>query len=70
MTAQEARTALFLVPDEMPVFVLKGSDPCATTAILAWLDGARARGVNEEKLDSALNVLGEIARYQPKKLPD
>lgn len=70
MTAQEARIKLFTVHDDMPVFVLLGSDPCAPKAVLAWAGEALKQGVSEEKIDGALNTLKTMTEWAPKKLPD
>lgn len=70
MTAQDARIKLFTVPDDMPVFVLLGSDTCAPEAVLAWAGEALKQGVNADKIDGAIDALQAMNEWTPKKLPD
>lgn len=70
MTAQDARIKLFAVPDDMPVFVLLGSDTCAPEAVMAWAGEALKQGVKAEKIEGALSALVAMNEWTPKKLPD
>ena len=70
MTAHSARIKLLTMPDEMPVFVLLGSDPCAQAAVLQWMIEARNREVSLDKIHGALRVMDEMSAWRPKKVPD
>lgn len=70
MTAAEGAEMLAGINPLMPVFVLRGSDPCAQAAILEWMIQARNREVNLKKLHSALRVMEQMEAWEPKKIPD
>lgn len=70
MTAQEARNKLFLVPSDMPVFVLLGSDPFAPGVVYVWAADASIGGVSSDKINQAIDVAESMKAYEPKKKPD
>lgn len=56
-------------PLGMPIFALFGNDLCAEAAIVAWIEEAKRRGVDEEKLTSATMCLNDVRAWWPKYLP-
>ena len=56
--------------EDEPLFILRGRDVCAPSAISAWVHAAKVSGVNHEKLDGALTVGLAMCRYEKKKFPD
>jgi hypothetical protein len=42
------------IEDDEPVFILRAQDVLASEAIGAWIDDARAEGVNEQKVNDAI----------------
>ena len=59
------------IGDDEPVFILRGRDILAVSAIFHWADVAGRHMVRVEKIESALAVAGAFLRYQgPKQLPD
>ena len=71
MTVEEAIAKLktYRNPKE-PVFILRGSDPHAYSAMWEWLWSAKRGLVGENKLAGALAVALEMAKWEPKKTPD
>jgi len=71
MTAAEAIENLKTCPLDMPVFVLKASDPFAVRSIEAWIEEAvKSRLVKTDKIMDAFAVYQQFTRYEPKKVPD
>lgn len=64
------------VMNEIPVFVLTGTDACAMTALMAYAAQARAMGCNAEFIkDLETNVIPDFRDFQKEegekvKLPD
>jgi len=63
------------IPDDEPVFIIRGKDKLAPRAILAWLDAAREAGVNVDKLTRAEEHLVAVIEFQEQhpercKIPD
>lgn len=58
-------------PDDEPIFVLRAQDILAPDCIIRWIEQCQAHGVNKEKIDDALTILGAMLRWKGrKKLPD
>lgn len=53
-----------------PVFVLRGQDELAVSAVLYWVAVAESRGLGQEMLQSARAHAMRMAEWPVKKLPD
>lgn len=63
------------IPDDEPVFIIRGQDLLAQSAIAKWIEEAERLGVNEEKVARARRHLLDVIGFQSKhpvrcKLPD
>ena len=70
MTVADAKQYLDKFKLEMPIFILLGQDELAPGAVRYWAHGAADRGVNSEKVSSALCAADQMEKYKPRKLPD
>lgn len=70
MFKAEVLRKLETVPEDMPLFLLLGSDPNIPSTIEHWVGESKRDGVNEPKLREALDVAAMAEGYAPKKLPD
>lgn len=52
------------IPDDEPVFILRGKDLTAATSIASWLETAALAGTNPEKLEAARGHLDAFLRFQ------
>lgn len=75
-TKDQRRLLNKCVENEIPVFVLTGTDTCAMTALRAYAAEARALGCNSEFIrDLETNVIPDFRDFQKQepgkvKLPD
>lgn len=75
-TKDQRRLLNKCVENEIPVFVLTGTDACAMTALMAYAAEARALGCNTEFIDDLeSNVIPDFRDFQAQesekvKLPD
>lgn len=75
-TKDQRRLLNKCVENEIPVFVLTGTDACAMTALMAYVAEARALGCNTEFIDDLeSNVIPDFRDFQAQesekvKLPD
>lgn len=75
-TKDQRRLLNKCVENEIPVFVLTGTDACAMTALMAYAAEARALGCNTEFIDDLeSNVIPDFRDLQAQesekvKLPD
>ena len=75
-TKDQRRLLNKCIENEIPVFVLTGTDECAMTALMAYAAQARALGCNEEFIkDLETNVIPDFKDFQAQesekvKLPD
>lgn len=75
-TKDQRRLLNKCVENEIPVFVLTGTDACAMTALMAYAAEARALGCNTEFIDDLeSNVIPDFRDFQTQesekvKLPD
>ena len=64
---------LGLIPEDEPVFLIRGKDVLAPAALLSWCTFARRCGVSEEMIAVVEAWVVEIIKYQVKngfKIPD
>lgn len=61
---------LEMIPEDEPLFLLRGRDPLAAATVRDWVVRGDHRDVPEPKLCDAEEVAVKMAEYQPKKLPD
>jgi hypothetical protein len=61
-----------IIPDNEPVFLLRGQDICAQAAIGAWVNAASRSGASPEIIKAAIDQIGRIDKWQAKtrKTPD
>ena len=75
-TKDQRRLLNKCVENEIPVFVLTGTDACAMTALMAYAAEARALGCNADFIeDLESNVIPDFRDFQKQesekvKLPD
>ncbi len=63
------------IPEDEPVFILRGKDLLTVKRVAAWIQEAAEVGVNQDKVQSARLHLEEIRKFQKEhptrcKLPD
>lgn len=63
------------IPEDEPVFVIRGKDKLAARAVAHWLDLAGEAGVDDEKLAKVAEHLADIEQFQKAhpercKIPD
>ncbi len=62
-----------LIPDDEPVFLLRGQDSCAPGAVEAWARYAQAKGAAENIVRAAFRQATEMRAWQVRerrKVPD
>lgn len=62
-----------LIPDNEPVFLIRGQDKAAEAAIAAWIKEARFNGASEDILKMANDQIARIRKWQAmamNKVPD
>lgn len=69
-TKQEILEMLAKIPDDEPLFLLRGQDELALQTVLGWICNAIDRDVNLTKTMEALACCRQMKIWQPKKLPD
>lgn len=60
------------VPDDEPIFILRGRDSLASWTINKYIDACKDSGVPEDRLEALYQVLGKFSRFaikQSTKLP-
>lgn len=70
MTPKEAITYLKKVPENEPVFVIRGQDFLSDETVMYWAGLADDLRVNEEKVDNARSLARKMRNFRPKKYPD
>ena len=58
------------IPDDEPLFLLRGRDPLAPPIVAGWATDAFNAGVGEAKVESARAIAHAMADYHPQRLPD
>lgn len=58
------------VPEDEPVFLIRGQDAVGAEAVLAWADLAERRGADKATVRSARLHAERMAEWPVKKLPD
>lgn len=53
-----------IIPEDEPVFLIRGKDLAAPTAVRLWVDVARSKGAHQDILDAALGQATAMERYQ------
>lgn len=61
---EEAESAGPGIPDDEPVFLLRGKDACAPLAVFAWVGAARLLGADGPTVYVAQNQAEEMRGYQ------
>lgn len=64
MPAQCCKDKFALIPDDEPVFTIRGKDLLASQAIRTWMAAAEEAGVNQQKMDGVNEHLEAIERFQ------
>lgn len=58
------------IPDEEPIFVIRGQDLVGGAAVRAWVDLARAAGARSDILERAMIHSRVMDAWPHKKIPD
>lgn len=58
------------IPDDEPLFLLRGRDTVASETVLDWCDRAGRDGSPNEKLDEAAACAKAMRNWPTKKVPD
>lgn len=61
---------LEVIPDDEPLFLLRGRDTLAAAVVDCWCDDAQQALVNAEKVADARHVATVMADFPGQKLPD
>jgi hypothetical protein len=64
MPAQCCKDKWPTIPDDEPVFVIRGQDLLAARAVAHWMDMAAEKGVNDTKLAAVAQHLKAIVDFQ------
>jgi hypothetical protein len=59
-----------LIPDEEPVFLLRGQDEFAARLVYEWACMALAKGIDPAMCDLAFEQAERMRTWQPHKRPD
>jgi hypothetical protein len=59
-----------LIPEDEPVFLLRGQDRAAAAAVRYWAETAGAFGASPEILQAARDQAGRMERWRTHKVPD
>lgn len=70
MNVADATTYLNKLPDDEPVFVLRGQDLLAPSTIRYWCRLHELHDGDPAKRDNAYETAAELMRWGRKKLPD
>jgi len=70
MTAKEGvKYLLEKVPQDEPIFILRGRDTLAPSIVLQWSLQAQEAGVGVKKVGGAIKVATEMMVWKEKRLP-
>ncbi|OGT55077.1 MAG: hypothetical protein A3E01_10125 [Gammaproteobacteria bacterium RIFCSPHIGHO2_12_FULL_63_22] len=58
------------IPEDEPLFLLRGRDPLAPPIVAGWATDAFNAGVGEAKVEGARAVAHAMADYHLQRLPD
>jgi hypothetical protein len=61
---------LGLIPDDEPVFLIRGQDAISGQAVRAWAELAEINGADPEIIKRALDHADKMDRWPKKKTPD
>lgn len=70
MKAKEERENLARIPDNEPVFILRGQDALATQVVQYWIILAEKAKVPMSKLTEAREALVDMHNWPSRRLPD
>jgi hypothetical protein len=70
MYKAELLKKLETIPEDEPLFLLRGRDQIGVPLVVQWAIHAEAKGVNQPKLRDAMDIADAMDRYPIKKLPD
>jgi len=70
MFKKEVSEYLEKIPEDEPVFILRGQDALAGKLVMAWSNQARDLGVNNHKAAEAWQCGFAMMKWLPRKLPD
>jgi hypothetical protein len=59
-----------LIPEDEPVFLIRGQDKAGPETLRYWADNAHLHGASEEIIQRALNQAEAMEAWQTKKTPD
>lgn len=70
MTPKDAIVYLKKIPDNEPVFVIRGQDFLSDETVMYWAEMADNLRINEEKVNNAQLLARKMRNFRPKKYPD
>lgn len=62
-----------IIPEDEPVFLLRGKDVCAPATVRFWANKAREEGANWNIVDAAMSQADKMEKWQEEKekqIPD
>ena len=69
-TKAELLAALEKIPDDEPLFLVRGQDKLAPGLVRYWAGAARARGAGSKKVAEARACAVAMERWPKRKYPD
>lgn len=69
-TKQEVLAALEKIPDDEPLFLVRGQDILSVQVVLQWIHSAMCAGVEGGKIQDAFLCAAAMAKWPSKKTPD
>lgn len=58
------------IPDDEPIFIIRGQDKAATAAVLRYAEMAHMAGANWTHVAHAFDAAGKLNAWPHKKVPD
>jgi len=70
MKAITEKQSIARIPDDEPIFILRGQDKLAAAVVRFWADRAEQAGVRSGKVMGARDCADAMDAWPVKKLPD
>lgn len=67
---KEILAELGKIPDDEPLFLIRGQDILSLQAVLQWTHAAMCAGVKSDKIYNAFLCAAAMAKWPDKKTPD
>lgn len=69
MTKAQIQKLLETIPDDEPLFLVRGSDRLAPGLVRYWAGAAAARGAKPSSVQAAHDCAGAMERWPDRKFP-